>query len=68
MNTKENIKEFINDAVLNGKLPLAFLNSQVTSIDRIDNDRLKILNKKYLQKNLPDAESPILISKIYDLF
>ena len=67
MNRNLEIEEIINEAVLNGGLPLAFLNSQIISPSNVNCKSLKVVNKKYLQNNLPDAESPILISKIYEL-
>jgi hypothetical protein len=67
---KKEVNDIINKAVLNGKLPIAFFNSEIvkkenTSINKQSRGKV---NEKYLQKKLPEADSPILISKIYELF
>lgn len=62
-------REEINRIILDGRIPLAFIESVIinnsSSIQHIDK---KKLNSKYLQKNLPDAASPLLISKIYEFY
>ena len=60
----------INQAVLQGLIPVAFFNSQIIPSQELEK-RISIktpLNKKYMQKSLPDSNSQFPISKIYELF
>lgn len=68
------LKNLINEKVLEGVLPIAFLNSKVISLEKKSFDKIKektkpsMLNKKYNQIGLPEPSSNILISKIYDFY
>lgn len=68
------LNNLINEKVLEGVLPVAFLNSKVISLEKKSFDKIKekikpkILNKKYIQIELPEPSSNILISKIYDFY
>lgn len=68
------LNNLINEKVVEGVLPVAFLNSKVISLEKKSFDKIKekikpkILNKKYIQIELPEPSSNILISKIYDFY
>lgn len=68
MAKKTNVE--INEAVLQGLIPVAFFNSQIIPSLEVEK-KISIktpLNHKYMQKSLPDSCSQFLISKIYELF
>lgn len=67
---KKKINNVINEAVIKGQLPLAFFNSEIIKRSNFSANKQKTekVIKKYLQVNLPEAESPILISKIHEIF
>jgi hypothetical protein len=68
------LNNLINEKVLEGVLPIAFLNSKVITLEKKSFDKIKektkpsILNKKYNQIELPEPNSNVLISKIYDFY
>jgi hypothetical protein len=61
--------EIINDLVYKGLISIAFINSQIIKINNNNekSEEIVYLNKIYKQKYLPEANSQVLISKIYDL-
>jgi hypothetical protein len=67
-----NKKELLNEVVLKGILPLAFLNAEVIeksiNDNKFKNEVTFIINKKYHQYNLPPPCSPILLSKLYEIY
>jgi hypothetical protein len=62
--------EIINNLVYKGLISIAFINSQIVKIinnNTEKSDEIVYLNKIYKQKYLPEANSQVLTSKIYDL-
>ncbi len=60
----------VNKLVVEGKLPIAFFNSKIVSLEvsQKKQSTKRLLIPKYKQVDIPRANSNKLISKIYDLF
>ena len=68
---KNNIKDVLNTIVYNGILPIAFLDSHIIKSEISNKNEIKLIpkmNKKYNQYNLPDGNSSVLLSKIYEIY
>lgn len=68
MNSIEEVNKEINDLVSNGTLPLGFYSSKIKEHPQKRSEGVKpmrILFPKYKQNAIPNAESSMIISKIY---
>lgn len=64
-------KNKINKFVFKGKLPVAYINSDVSNIfisEETNIKKKKFTNSRYKQADLPIPNSQVLISKIYELY
>lgn len=62
-----NIQEDLNKCILEGSLPVAFLNSIIIKNENRVVEDYKYLNKKYSQLNIPRGNCGLVISKIYEI-
>lgn len=60
------LQKQIKSRVFEGKLPLAFLNSEIVEVPKRKN-QIVYLNKKYGQRVIPRGYIETMISKIHDL-
>ncbi|AQX12495.1 hypothetical protein BAX94_01875 [Elizabethkingia meningoseptica] len=68
MREKE-IQLSINKLVIEGKLPIAFYNTDIIYIEKnIKTEQQRLVNSIYKQINIPRKESDKLISKIYEIY
>ena len=65
---KSQLKSLVNAEVLNGRLPLAYYDSQILKKRARTEKENKPPHILYKQSEIPDGNCEFLISKIYEIF